>query len=109
MPELLTVDKYSFVKVGTIPVGYKVWSIPSIGVGNIPLCKGASQKVDTDSLLYIKVTPKEWELLRHAAGRGINDLASCQRAYNYKRRGPISDFKRKIAGNTINIFKKYSK
>lgn len=109
MTKLINNGKYKFMEVKTIPVGYKVWSIPSIGVGNIPLCKGTSQKVDTDSLLYIKVTPEEWELLRHAAGRGINDLASCQRAYNYRRRGPISDFKRKIAGNTISIFKKYSK
>lgn len=108
MTKLLNNGKYKFMEVTTIPVGYKVGSIPSIGVGNIPLCKGTSKKVDTDSLLYIKVTPKEWGLLRHAAGRGINDLASCQRAYNYKRRGPISDFKRKIVGNTINIFKKYS-
>ena len=109
MAKLLNSGKYKFMEVTTIPAGYKVWSIPSIGVGNIPLYKGTSQKVNTDSLLYVKVTPKEWELLRHAAGRGINDLASCRRAYNYRRRGPISDFKRKIAGNTIDIFKKYSK
>ena len=109
MTKLLNNGYYNFAEVKTMPVGYKVWSIPSIGVGNIPLCKGTSKKVDTDSLLYIKVDPKEWELLRHAAGRGINDLASCKRAYNYRRRGPISDFKRKIATNTIDIFKKYSK
>jgi len=109
MAKLLNIRKHKFMEVKTIPVGYKIWSIPSIGVGNIPLRKGTSIEVDTDSLLYIKVTPREWELLRHAAGRGIRDLASCRRAYNYQRRGPISDFKRKIATDTIDIFKKYSK
>lgn len=109
MARLLNNGKHKFMEVKTIPVGYKIWSIPSIGVGNIPLRKGTSIEVDTDSLLYIKVTLREWELLRHAAGRGIRDLASCQKALNCKRKGPVSNFRKRIAQGTIDIFKKYSK
>lgn len=36
MARLLNNGKHKFMEVKTIPVGYKIWSIPSIGVGNIP-------------------------------------------------------------------------
>ena len=64
--------------------------------------------VNTETLKAIRLNPEEVQKLRYAAGIGVNNLKTAERALKSKRRGYWSDRKRKAAEMTIDIFRKIS-
>lgn len=64
--------------------------------------------INLDTLKAIRLKPEEVQILRKAAGIGVNNLKTAERALKSKRRGYWSDRKRKAAEMTIDIFRKIS-
>lgn len=99
-----------FKQVKTIPSGYSVWNIPSIGEGCVPLYVPASEnKVDVTSLRYLQLTEQEATILHNAASYGMRTLADVRKALRSKRKGPVTEKRKRLAQPALPIFEKYTK
>ena len=109
-------NTHKFQIVKKIPEGFFVWNIgENMGSDEwIPLAQdlkpGDKENFDInlDTLKAIRLKPEEVQILRKAAGIGVNNLKTAERALKSKRRGYWSDRKRKAAEMTIDIFRKIS-
>lgn len=102
--------RHTFKEVKKIPTGYKVWNIPSIGEGCVPLYVSLGGfNVDTESLKYIQMTKEEAAILHAAVHSGIRTLADAKKAINSKRKGPITEQRKNRAIPALSIFEKYTK
>ena len=110
-----TVQKTDIYKiVNKIPFGFYVWNIgENMGSDEyIPLCQDLhpgikdDYSINYDTLKAIKLPKEEVELLREAAGWGVNSLETARKALKSRRRGYIGDKKRENAQKVLDIFKK---
>ena len=102
--------RHTFKEVKKIPAGYKVWNIPSIGEGCVPLYVSLGGfNVDTESLKYIQMTKEEASVLHAASHSGIRTLADVKRTINSQRKSPISEQRKNRAIPALSIFEKYTK
>ena len=109
-------NTYTFEIVEKIPENYYIWNIGENMGSNewIPLAEDLNPgdkedyHVNTETLKAIRLNPEEVHILRKAAGIGVNNLKTAERALKSKRRGYWSDRKRKAAEMTIDIFRKIS-
>lgn len=109
-------NTHKFQIVKKIPEGFFVWNIgENMGSDEwIPLAQdlkpGDKENFDInpDTLKAIRLKPEEVQILRKAAGIGVNNLKTAERALKSKRRGYWSDRKRKAAEMSIDIFQKIS-
>ena len=107
-------DVFQIVK--KIPVGFYIWNIgENMGSDEwIPLAQDLKPgdkenfEINPDTLKAIRLNPEEVQILRKAAGIGVNNLKAAEKALKSKRRGYWSDRKRKAAEMTIDIFRKIS-
>ena len=100
-----------------IPTGFFVWNIGD-NMGHdeyIPVCQDLRPgdkdcfEINTRTLKAIKLSPEEVQLLRKAAGYGVNSKETADKALRCKRKGRMSDIKRAHAEKTIDIFNRISK
>ena len=109
-------NAHSFKIVEKIPENYYIWNIgENMGSDEwIPLAEDLNPedkedyRVNTETLKAIRLNPEEVQILRKAAGIGVNNLKAAEKALKSKRRGYWSDRKRKAAEMTIDIFRKIS-
>lgn len=103
-------DIYKIVE--KIPFGFFVWNIGENMESDeyIPLCQDLHPEIkddysiNRDTLRAIKLPTEEVELLREAAGWGVNSLETARKALKSRRRGFISDKKRENAQKVLSIF-----
>ena len=80
----------------------------------IPLCEDLHPEdkddysINPDTLKAIKLPENEVQLLRDAAGFGVNSLATAEKALKSRRRGYMSDRAREQAEKVIDIFRRIS-
>ena len=99
-----------------IPLGFYIWNIgENMGSDEwIPLAQDLRPEdkenfeINPYTLKAIRLNPEEVQILRKAAGIGVNNLKAAEKALKSKRRGYWSDRKRKAAEMTIDIFRKIS-
>ena len=102
--------RHTYREVKKIPAGYKVWNIPSIGEGCVPLYVSLGGfNIDAESLKYIKMSKEEAAILHAAAHSGIRTLADAKKAINSQRKGPTTDRRKRLAIPALSIFEKYTK
>ena len=105
-----------FEIVDKIPLGFYIWNIgENMGSDEwIPLAQDLKPgdkenfEINPDTLKAICLNPEDVQILRKAAGIGVNSLKTAEKALRSKRRGYWSDRKRKAAEMTIDIFRKIS-
>ena len=103
-----------FEIVDKIPGNFYIWNIgENMGADEwIPLAQylkpGDKEnfEINPETLKAIRLNPEEVQILRKAAGIGVNNLKAAEKALKSKRRGYWSDRKKKEAENTIEIFRK---
>ena len=100
--------------VNKIPSGFYVWNIGE-NMGNdeyIPLCQDLypgikdDYSINPDTLRTIKLPKEEVKLLREAAGWGVVNLKSAEKALKSKRHSYTAERKRESAELTIEIFRR---
>ena len=109
-------NTHKFQIVKKIPEGFFVWNIgENMGSDEwIPLAQDLKPgdkenfEINPETLKAIRLNPEEVQILRKAAGIGVNNLKAAEKALKSKRRGYWSDRKRKAAEMTIDIFRKIS-
>ena len=105
-----------FQIVDRIPKGFFVWNIGQNMKSPewIPLCEDLHPEdkddysINPDTLKAIKLPENEVQLLRDAAGFGVNSLATAEKALKSRRRGYMSDRAREQAEKVIDIFRRIS-
>ena len=105
-----------FEIVDKIPGNFYIWNIgENMGSDEwIPLAQDLKPgdkenfEINPETLKAIRLKPEEVQILRKAAGIGVNNLKAAEKALKSKRRGYWSDRKRKAAEMTIDIFRKIS-
>lgn len=105
-----------FEIVDKIPGNFYIWNIgENMGTNEyIPLAQDLKPgdkenfEINPETLKAIRLNPEEVQILRKAAGIGVNNLKAAEKALKSKRRGYWSDRKRKAAEMTIDIFRKIS-
>lgn len=105
-------DIYKIVE--KIPFGFFVWNIgENMGSDEyVPLCQYLSPgikddySINPDTLRAIKLPKEEVELLREAAGRGVNSLETARKALKSRRHSYMAEKKRESARKTIVIFER---
>lgn len=105
-----------FEIVDKIPENFFIWNIgENMGSDEyIPLAQNLKPEdkenfeINPYTLKAIRLNPEEVQILRKAAGIGVNNLKAAEKALKSKRRGYWSDRKRKAAEMTIDIFRKIS-
>ena len=103
-------ERHTFKEVKHIQGDYRIWNIPSIGEGCVPLCLPlAGFTVDVDTLCYIQMTKEEATILNNAAGHGMRTLADVRRTLRSKRNGPLTQKRKRLAEPALPIFEKYTK
>ena len=103
-----------FEIVDKIPGNFYIWNIgENMGSDEwIPLAQDLKPgdkenfEINPETLKAIRLNPEEVQILRKAAGIGVNNLKAAEKALKSKRRGYWSDRKRKEAENSIDIFRK---
>lgn len=106
-----------FKIVDKIPPGFFVWNIGENMCHDeyIPICQDLrpgdkdNYEINPNTLKAIKLISEEVQLLRKAAGIGINSMETAEKAINSKRRGRWSDRKRAEAEKVIDIFRRITK
>lgn len=106
-----------FEIVNKIPAGFFVWNIgENMGSDEyIPLAQDLKPgdkenfEINPSTLKAIKLQPEEVQLLRTAAGVGINNKTTAEKALKSKRKGYWSNRKREQAERTIDIFSRICK
>ena len=104
----------TFKIVGKIPVGFFIWNIgENMGSDEyIPLCQDLypgikdDYSINPDTLRAIKLPKEEVELLREAAGWGVNSLETARKALKSRRHSYMAEKKRESARKTIVIFER---
>ena len=105
-----------FEIVDKIPGNFYIWNIGE-NTGSdewIPLAQDLKPgdkenfEINPETLKAIRLNPEEVQILRKAAGIGVNNLKAAEKALKSKRRGYWSDRKREAAEMTIDIFRKIS-
>lgn len=107
-------NTHTFEVVEKIPAGYFVWNIGDNMEHDdyIPICEKAhpndpeSYDIKVTTLKAIHFDPADVKKLREAAHWSVTNLATAEKALKSKRRGYMSDRKRKSAEITIEIFRK---
>lgn len=95
-------ERHTFKEVKYIQGNYRVWNIPSIGEGCVPLCLPLDEvRIDPDTLCYIQMTKEEAKILHNAAGYGLRSLVDVRKALTSKRK--------RLAQPALPIFEKYTK
>ena len=88
-----------FEIVDKIPTGFFVWNIGD-NMGHdeyIPVCQDLRPgdkdcfEINTRALKAIKLNPEEVQLLRKAAGYGVNSKETAEKALRCKRKGRMSE------------------
>ena len=105
-----------FEIVDKIPGNFYIWNIgENMGSDEwIPLAQDLKPgdkenfEINPETLKAIRLNPEDVQILRKAAGIGVNNLKAAEKALKSKRRGYWSDRKRKAAEMTIDIFRKIS-
>lgn len=105
-------DIYKIVE--KIPFGFFVWNIgENMGSDEyVPLCQYLSPgikddySINPDTLRAIKLPKEEVELLREAAGWGVNSLETARKALKSRRHSYMAEKKRESARKTIVIFER---
>lgn len=105
-----------FEIVDKIPESFFIWNIgENMGTNEyIPLAQDLKPgdkenfEINPYTLKAIRLNPEEVQILRKAAGVGVNSLKTAEKALRSKRRGYWSDRKRKAAEMSIDIFQKIS-
>ena len=105
-----------FEIVDKVPGNFYIWNIgENMGPDEwIPLAQDLNPgdkenfEINPETLKAIRLNPEEVQILRKAAGIGVNNLKAAEKALKSKRRGYWSDRKRKAAEMTIDIFRKIS-
>ena len=105
-----------FEIVDKIPGNFYIWNIgENMGSDEwIPLAQDLKPgdkenfEINPDTLKAIRLNPEEVQILRKAAGIGVNNLKTAERALKSKRLGYLSDRKQKAAEMTIDIFREIS-
>lgn len=105
-------DIYKIVE--KIPFGFFVWNIgENMGSDEyVPLCQYLSPEIkddysiNPDTLRAIKLPKEDVELLREAAGWGVNSLETARKALKSRRHSYMAEKKRENARKTIDIFKR---
>lgn len=105
---------YTFEIVGKIPVGFFIWNIgENMGSDEyIPLCQDLypgikdDYSINPDTLRAIKLPKEDVELLREAAGWGINSIETARKALKSRRHSYTAEKKRENARKTIDIFER---
>lgn len=101
-----------FEIVDKIPTGFFVWNIGD-NMGHdeyIPVCQDLRPgdkdcfEINTRTLKAIKLSPEEVQLLRKAAGYGVNSKETAEKALRSKRKGRMSDIKRAHARKNDRYF-----
>lgn len=103
-------ERHTFKEVKYIQGNYRVWNIPSIGEGCVPLYVPAGEnKVDVTSLRYLQLTKEEAKILHNASSYGMRTLADVRKALRSKRKGPTTERRKRLAEPALPIFEKYTK
>lgn len=105
-------DIYKIVE--KIPFGFFVWNIgENMGSDEyVPLCQYLSSgikddySINPDTLRAIKLPKEDVELLREAAGWGVNSLETARKALKSRRHSYMAEKKRESARKTIVIFER---
>lgn len=105
-------DIYKIVE--KIPFGFFVWNIgENMGSDEyVPLCQYLSPgikddySINPDTLRAIKLPKEDVELLREAAGWGVNSLETARKALKSRRHSYTAEKKRESARKTIVIFER---
>lgn len=105
-----------FEIVEKIPTGFFVWNIgANMGTDEyIPLCEDLHPEdkddynINPDTLKAIKLDTESVHKLRSAAGYGVIDRASAEKALKRQPKSIIAQRKYNLAAETIEIFKKIS-
>ena len=103
-----------FEIVDKIPENFYIWNIGENMGSNeyIPLVQDLKpgdkedHSINPGTLKAIHLNPEEVQILRKAAGVGVNSLKTAEKALKSKCRGYWSDRKKKEAENSIDIFRK---
>ena len=109
-------NTHKFQIVKKIPEGFFVWNIgENMGSDEwIPLAQDLKPgdkenfEINPETLKAIRLNPEEVQILRKAAAVGVNNIKTAEKALKSKRRGYLSDRKRKAAEMSIDIFQKIS-
>ena len=109
-------NTHKFQIVKKIPEGFFVWNIgENMGSDEwIPLAQDLKPgdkenfEINPETLKAIRLNPEDVQILRKAAGIGVNSLKTAEKALRSKRRGYWSNRKRKAAEMTIDIFREIS-
>lgn len=102
--------------VDKIPAGFFVWNIgENMGTDEyIPICEDLHPEnrndysINPETVKAIRLDTKDVKSLRRAAGYGINSKQTAEKALKSKRRGHMTDKKRALATETIDIFNRIS-
>lgn len=100
--------------VEKIPFGFYVWNIgENMGSDEyIPLCQDLylgikdNYSINLGTLRAIKLPKEEVELLREAAGWGVNSLETARKVLKSRRHSYMAEKKRESARKTIVIFER---
>lgn len=108
--------KYEVVE--KISVNFFIWNIgENMGTHEyIPVCErlypglkktdNRYYHINPDTVKAVPVSPEEWKKLNRAVTWGIISKEEAEKALKSKRSGRMADRKRKLAAETIEIFKK---
>lgn len=107
-------NTHVYKMVEKIPFGFFVWNIgENIGSDEyVPLCQYLSPgikddySINPDTLRAIKLPKEDVELLREAAGWGVNSLETARKALKSRRHSYMAEKKRESARKTIVIFER---
>lgn len=118
MKNTIRLNERTYEVVDKIPARFFVWNIgENMGSDEyIPLCEclhpGTDKDdlkryaINADTLKAIKLPAEEVRKLRAAAGWGVNSKNTTEKALRSKRKGYISNNKRRVAAETLEIFRR---
>ena len=103
-------ERHTFKEVKYIQGNYRVWNIPSIGEGCVPLWLPLDEvRIDRDTLCYLQMTKEEAKILHNASSYSMCTLADVRKALRSKRKGPTTERRKRLAEPALPIFEKYTK
>ena len=110
--------EYTFRVVERVPNNYFVWNISQIEETGcyIPFAKrhpmythmigGTPYSIDPDSLLAVKVTKREANYLRYAAGIGVNSKSVANKLVESNHREKYRKEQKRYAEKVIDVFRR---
>lgn len=108
---------YTFQVVDHVPNNYFIWNIHQIEKTGcyIPFCKkdlnspyaeNGIYTIDPDSLLAVKVTKREADYLRYAAGIGVNSKSAAHKLVESNPRERWKKEQKRYAKKVLDIFRR---